>query len=88
MSEFSVRKTGWLYGFFIFAPQEHLGFELDSVDGYMASPLKSVGIGLAAPFHKIDGPIRNCFGSCLLYQADQSGSVNLSFSWKSKELSR
>ena len=33
MSEFNVRKTGSLYGFFITAPQEHLGFELDSIDG-------------------------------------------------------
>lgn len=35
MSEFSVRKTGFLYGFFITAPQEHLGFELDSIDAFI-----------------------------------------------------
>jgi len=34
MSRSSIRKTGFLYGFFISAPQEHLGFELDSIDGF------------------------------------------------------
>jgi len=33
MSECSARKAGSLYGFFISAPQEHLGFELNSTGG-------------------------------------------------------
>ncbi len=35
MSEFSVRKTGFLYGFFISAPQQHLGLELELIEDFI-----------------------------------------------------
>src|SRR5258706_4987959 len=50
MSEFSSRKTGALYGFFISAPQEHLGFELDSIDSPKFS--RAFGDGLSRLVHQ------------------------------------